>query len=228
MNPCGGKVTSKCSSGQVGHFIITRSERDVSRIERRAVQLGCVREVRLTCGSTSQPWQRGMSSRSNTMHSGVYSKTRTPVNFTFTSRPVCSLCNTAMASLMFQETRETRVQTVGRTMWSQCSRGRQQYELQLYANKSLAKTHISVCIEHILQNREAVSSPAVFVRRLCLLHYFWLSAFRQHGWSYQGQMFLPFKKPLAAFYSFTIQKLLPHAHTLNGWISSNISSFQLL
>ncbi len=41
------------------------------------------------------------------MHSGVYSKTRTPVNFTFTSRPVCSLCNTAMASLMFYETRRT-------------------------------------------------------------------------------------------------------------------------
>lgn len=55
----------------------------------------------LTWGSTSQPWYRGMSSRSNTMHSGVYSKTRTPVNFTLTSRPVCSLCSTAMASLMF-------------------------------------------------------------------------------------------------------------------------------
>ena len=55
----------------------------------------------LTWGSTSHPWYRGMSRRSNTMHSGVYSKTRTPVNLTLTSRPVWSLWRTAIASLMF-------------------------------------------------------------------------------------------------------------------------------
>ena len=35
------------------------------------------------------------------MHSGVYSKTRTPVNLTLTSSPVWSLWRTAIASLMF-------------------------------------------------------------------------------------------------------------------------------
>ncbi|TNN87511.1 hypothetical protein EYF80_002228 [Liparis tanakae] len=54
MNPCGVKVTSKCSSGQVGQVIVTRSEfeRDVSRIERRARRLVRVQEesVRLSAG----------------------------------------------------------------------------------------------------------------------------------------------------------------------------------
>lgn len=52
-------------------------------------------------GSSSQPWNSRMSSRSNTMHSGVYSKSHTPVKRTFTSSPVDSLGSTAMASLMF-------------------------------------------------------------------------------------------------------------------------------
>ena len=33
-------------------------------------------------GSTSQPWYRPMLTRSNTMHSGVYSKSFTDVNLT--------------------------------------------------------------------------------------------------------------------------------------------------
>lgn len=60
----------------------------------------------LTCGSTSQPWYRGMPSRSKILHSGVYSKSETPVNRTLTSRPVASRGSTVMASSTFWEERK--------------------------------------------------------------------------------------------------------------------------
>lgn len=60
-----------------------------------------ITENLLTWGSTNHPWYKGISRRSKTMHSGVYSNTRTPVNLTFTSRPVCSLWKIAIASLIF-------------------------------------------------------------------------------------------------------------------------------
>ena len=53
----------------------------------------------LASGSTSHPWSSGMWSRSKMISSSVYSKSETPVNRTFTSRPVASRGNTAIASL---------------------------------------------------------------------------------------------------------------------------------
>lgn len=70
-----------------------------------SVRLSWIRGARgpltLTCGSTSQPWYRGMPSRSKMLHSGVYSKSETPVNRTLTSRPVASLGSTVIASSTF-------------------------------------------------------------------------------------------------------------------------------
>lgn len=130
-----------------------------------------ISKIHLTWGSSSQPWQRGMSSRSNTMHSGVYSKTRTPVNFTFTSRPVCSLCNTAMASLMFQETRRT----TGLIFHKNCvipnaAEALNNVNLELTPNKSLKIKRYAYCVLQTLYRTESCACSRVFM--FCVLSLF--------------------------------------------------------
>lgn len=79
------------------------------------------------------------------MHSGVYSNTRTPVNFTLTSRPVCNLCRIAIASLIFwqQKEKETHDQIELCTLGDYAS---SQYCLKKLEKGKICRRTASVCV----------------------------------------------------------------------------------